>query len=184
VTAPDVQLLLAAPQAPSGFVSPGSVYASNGRWISTTQLNSAVALNNIFPDLTGPQNAAGQVDYQCLFVFNTDDTDTIANVFAWIPTSSVVGAVEWAVGADTTPVSAFNATVTPQAGFISSPTIAPTTVTNFIDSVTEPSEGAALSSLPPGHVAAFWIRRTAVNSPATTDPPAGFNIQVSFDVVT
>lgn len=182
MTAPVVTLLLAAPQAPSGFVSPGSVYNSNGRWASTTQIDASVPLNNLFPDLTGPQNAAGQVDYQCLFVFNTDDTDTITNVFAWIPTSSVLGAVEWAVGADTSPVSAFNATVNPQAGFISSPTIAPGTVASFVNPVAQASSGAALSSLAPGHVAAFWIRRTAVNSPAFQG--AGFDIQVTFDVVT
>lgn len=182
MTAPVVQLLLAAPQAAGGYSSPGSIYNSLGRWASTTQLNASTALNNLFPDLTGPQNAAGQVDYQCLFVYNADDTDTITNVHTWIPSASVTGAIEWAVGADTTAASAFNATVTPQAGYISAPTIAPATVSSFVGPVAAAGDGVALPSIGPGEVAAFWVQRTAVNSSAFKG--AGFNVQVTFDVVT
>ena len=177
----DVQILLAAPQAPSGYVSPGSLYNSLGRWMSTTQLNADVSQNNLFPDVTGPQNAAGQVDYQCLFVFNTNSTDTMKNVLAWIPTSSVTGALEWAVAADTTSPSAFNATVTPQAGFITAPTIAPSTVAAFFGPSSASSGGASMPTLAPGMVAALWVRGTAVDSPAFSG--AGFNLQVTFDVM-
>lgn len=175
----EVQLLLAAPQAPSGYASPGSVYNSNGRWASTTQMNEAVALNNLFPDLTGPQNAAGQVDYQCLFAYNTDLTTTLVNVWAWIPSSSVVGAVQWAVGADTTGASSHSATLQ-QAGYITAPTITPGTVTTWYGPSAVASGGAPLPNIAPGCVTAFWVRRTAVNSPAFQG--AGFNIQVTFDV--
>lgn len=177
----EVQLLLAAPQASGGYLSPGTVYNSLGRWASTTQLNAGVPLNNLFPDLTGPQNAAGQVDYQCLFVYNTDTSDTMANVYAWIPSTSVVGSVQWAVGADTTTPSDYNATVSPQAGYITAPTIAPSTVQSWYGAVGQASQGAQLSSIGPGEVAAFWVRRTAVNSQAFSG--AGFGLQVTFDVV-
>lgn len=176
----EVQILLAAPQAAGGYQSPGTVYNSLGRWASTTQLNASVPLNNLFPDLTGPQNAASQVDYQCLFVYNTDSVATLANVYAWVPSTSVTGAVEWAVGADTTVPSAHNATVTPQAGYISAPTIAPATVQSWFGPVGSASSGAAMPSIGPGEVAAFWVRRTAVNSPEFSG--AGFGLQVTFDV--
>lgn len=176
----DVQLLLSAPQAASGYSVPGSIYNSNGRWASTTQLNAAVPLNNLFPDLTGPQNAAGQVDYQCLFVYNTDDVATMTNVIAWIPAASVTGTVEWAVGADTTGATSHNS-ILQQAGLITAPTIAPSTVQGWAGPSAFASGGVQLPVIGPGQVAAAWVRRAAVNSPAFEG--AGFDLQVTFDTI-
>lgn len=176
----EVQLLLAAPQASGGYLSPGSVYNSLGKWVSTTQVNSGVPLNNLFPDLTGPQNAAGQVDYQCVFVSNTDLTSTMVNIWAWIPSGSVTGAVEWAVGADATVPSLLSASASPQAAQITSPTLAPSTVASWYGPAASASGGAPVASIAPGYVAPLWIRRTAVNSPAYSG--AGFNLQITFDV--
>lgn len=176
-----VQLLLAAPQAASGYVTPGSVYNSNGRWASTTQLNQTVTLDNLFPDLAGPQNAAQQVDYQCLFVFNTDETDTMTNVVAWLPQSGLLTeAVDWAVGADTTAASPATATGAAQAGYITSPTLAPSTVSAWKSPSASIAGGAPLPSIEPGQVAALWIRRTAIGYSAGP-VQAGFNLQVTFD---
>jgi hypothetical protein len=175
----EVQLLLAAPQAAQGYATPGSVYNSNGRWASTTQLNATTTLNNLFPDLTGPQNAAEQVDYQALFVYNSDDTDTMTNVWAWLPTSAVAGPLDWAVGADSTGVSSYNSIIQ-QAGYITAPTLAPTTVTTFYGPSSSASGGAQLPSIGPGQVAPIWIRRTANNSAAYAGDT--FNLQITFDV--
>jgi hypothetical protein len=179
MNANEVQLLLAAPAASGGYSAPGSVYNSNGRFCSTTQLNTTVALNNLFPDLTGPQNAALMTDYQCLFVYNTDDTDTMANIWAWIPASSVTGPLQWKVGADDTGVSSYNSGVA-QAGYITSPTIAPATVSTWYSPSASAAGGAQMTSIGPGQVAALWISRTATNSAAFANDT--FNIQVTFDV--
>lgn len=175
------QLLLAAPQAAGGYLSPGSFYNSLGRWASTTQLNAGVPLNNLFPDATGPQNAAGQVDYQCLFVYNSDTAQTMTNITAWIPSSSVTGALQWAVGVDSTNASTYDYTTAPQAGYISSPTIAPATVPTWAGPSAEVNGGLAMNPLAPGMVSAVWIRRTAVGSPAYSG--AGCDLQVTFDVI-
>lgn len=179
----DVQLLLAAPQAAGGYSSPGTVYNSNGRWCSTTQLNSSVTLDNLFPDLTGPQNAASQVDYQCLFVFNTDTDLTLTNVVAWIPASSVLGPVSWAVGVDSTGATAYNADPDSgtQAAYIASPTLAPSTVSAWAGPVSSASSGLSMVSIGPQEVAALWVRRTATNSAAYTG--ATFGLQVTFDTL-
>jgi hypothetical protein len=175
----EVQLLLAAPQAASGYSSPGTVYNSLGKWASTTQVNETVTLNNLFPDTTGPQNAAEMVDYQCLFVYNTDDTSTMTNVYAWVPTSSILGPLEFAVGADSTGVSSYDSGSV-QAGIITQPTLAPGTVSTWYGPSSSASGGAPLGSIGPGQVAAFWVRRTATNSAAYTGDT--FDIQVTFDV--
>jgi hypothetical protein len=178
------QLLLAAPAASGGYTAPGVVYNSLGKFASTTQLNANVPLDNLFPDITGPQNAAQQVDYQCLFFYNTDTTFTLTSVTAWLPSSGIqTSAIDWAVGADTTMPMPFTST-TPQAGFITSPLVAPTTVTSFAPPIAQLPGGVSLGSIAPSHVAAFWIRRTATGSTDASGEPvlAGFNIQVTFDV--
>jgi hypothetical protein len=175
------QLLLAAPQAAGGYLSPASLYNSLGRWLSTTQVNADVPLNNVFPDVTGPQNASQQVDYQCLFVYNPSPSVSLVNVVAWIPSSSVVGALQWAAGADTTVASPYNSTIAPQAGYINSPQVAPSTVTTFVGPSADVSGGAPLNPLAPGMVTALWIRRTAVGSPAFSGARA--DIQVTYDIL-
>lgn len=179
------QLLLAAPAAAGGYAAPGVVYNSLGRYCSTSQLNTEVPLDNFFPDLTGPQNAGLQVDYQALFFYNTDDTFTLTNVSAWLPTTGLqTSAITWAIGADTTLASPYNQSGTPQAGYISSPLIAPSTVSSWHPPISELPGGAPLGSVAPGHVAAFWIRRTATGYIGTAPVVAGFNVQVTFDVTT
>lgn len=176
----DVLILLSAPQAPAGNVSPGSVYNSNGRWCSTTQLDAAVPDGNLFPDLSGPQNAAQQVDYQCLFAANVNTADTAVNVTAWIPQSSVTGLVQWAVAADPAGASPAGQAGTPQAAYITSPTVPPAGTAAWEGPSADVTGGAVLGTLGPGEAAAFWVRRTAVNSPAGT---AQFSLQVTFDAL-
>lgn len=175
------QLLLAAPQAAGGYLSPASLYNSLGRWMSTTQVNSSVTLNNVFPDVTGPQNASDQVDYQCLFVYNPDPSSSMVNVYAWIPSSSVVGALGWAVGADTTVASPYNSSFAPQAGYISSPLVAPSTVTGWAQPSATVAGGVQLNPVAPGMVTAFWVQRTATGSPAFAG--AQCQVLVTFDIL-
>lgn len=187
MTPGDALLLLAAPQAAGGYLSPGSVYNSNGRWCSTTQVNGDVAANSLFPDLTGAQNAAQQVDYQCVFILNSDPGLTMTDVTVWIPASSIqsAGSVNWYVGADSTLPVAHDETTAPQAGYITSPTAGPPpTVTAWYAPVDQLPGGASLSDIPPGHVAAFWVKRegTGYVNPQGQPVTAGFDVQVTFDV--
>lgn len=182
------QLLLSAPNAASGYSAPGTVYNSLGKFMSTTQLNTAVPLDNLFPDMTGAENAAKGTDYQCLFFYNTDTTYTLTGVTAWLPTTGLqTSAITWAVGADPTGPVPYNSS-SPQAGSITSPWVAPT-VTSWvapISAVTTSTPGATLGSVPPGYVAAFWISRTATDyvNPSGGSVLAGFNLQVIFDWTT
>lgn len=176
----DVQLLLSAPQASSGYSAPGSVYNSLGKWLSTTQLNADVPLNNLFPDTTGSQNAQGMVDYQCVFVFNSNAVTTLTNVYAWIPSSSVLGPLAWAIAADTTGATSYNSVIQ-QAGVITSPTLEPSTVSTWFTPSATAAGGAQLPTIGPGQAAAFWVRRTASNSAAYQGDT--FDLQVTFDTL-
>jgi hypothetical protein len=178
VIAADVQYLLAAPSASAGYVNAGSVYNSNGLFCSTTQVDLAVSQNNFFPDLTGPQNAAMQVDYQCVFVYNSNTTDTMFTSQVWIPSPTVTSAsVNWAFGADPTGVTSATST-SPQAVLVSSPYVAPSGVTSWSIPSSTVSGSILVGSIGPRQVCPIWIRRSATGNPGNSS----FNLQVTFQV--
>lgn len=175
----EVQYLLSAPNADSGYSTPGSVYNSNGMYCSTTQVNLSTVLNNLFPDLTGPQNAAQQVDYQCVFVYNSDDTDTMISPVVWIPASSVTSScITWAYALDPTGVSNYNSG-SQQALQISSPYVAPAGISSYSAPSATVSGGLEAGNIGPGQVLPVWIRRTATGNPGTSQ----FNFQVTFNTI-
>ncbi len=164
--ATDIQYLLSAPNAVGGYLLPGTVYNSNGLYCSTTQVDLSVAKNNVFPDATGPQTAAGQVDYQCVFVYNSNQASTFTGVTMWIPTTSVVSsAVSWAIAADPAGVSPYNQSGA-QAALISSPYVAPTGVLTWVGPSTSIAGGVFVGDIGPLQVYPIWIRRTLVGTPA------------------
>lgn len=178
IVSSDILYYLSAPGASAGNATAGTVGNSLGKYISTTQLSST-PLDNLFPDLTGAQNAASQVDYACVFVLNnTASGNSMLNTVAWIPTSgNIVGATTHAIGVDTTAASA-KASASAQALVIANATTAPTGVTFVAPSATN-SGGVSLGTIAPGYCRAIWIRRTATNSaPLNND---GFTLEVDFD---
>jgi|SRR5581483_6389061 len=182
----DILYYLSAPSASAGFANAGTAGASWGGYISTSQLNSSVTLDNLFNDITGSQNAADQVDYACLFVLNnTSSGNSMLNTVVWVPNSAyVAGGANAAVGADPTGISVKTVTSL-QAVKITSNTVAPAGVSTWIgpqaSAPTAPSYtgGLQIGTVPPGSCFALWIRRTAANSaPVNAD---GLGIQVICD---
>lgn len=162
----DIQYLLAAPNATAGYQLPGTVYNSNGLFASTTQIDLAVPKDNLFPDGTGPQTAAQQVDYQCVFVYNSNTVSTFTGVTMWIPTSSVVSsAINWAIGADPTGVTPYQST-SHQAVLISSPYLAPAGVTTWLGPSSTIAGGVFIGDIGPRQVYPVWVRRTLTGTPA------------------
>lgn len=70
IAASDIKLRLSVP---TGTVGGGSAQplpnASLGKFISTTDI-SGTPLNNLYDDVSGDENAAGTIDYRCMFVYN------------------------------------------------------------------------------------------------------------------
>jgi hypothetical protein len=132
-----------------------------GKYMSTTQVADATA-NNLFPDVTGDENAASQVDYQCLFVHNNHATLAYQNVVVWL-SAEVAGGVSCAISVDTTAASAAGS-ATAQAKQIADKNTAPTSQT--FTSPTSKATGLSIGTLNAGQVRAVWVRRTAANSAA------------------
>src|SRR6185503_14905295 len=128
---------------------------------------------------SGAQNAADQVDYACVFIFNSNQTHSMLNPVAWLPTSLLGpgNTVAFAIGADPTPPSALGSTL-PQAAVIVNPTTAPAGVPAWAAPSSSPG-GVALPNIPASSVQAVWIRRTA-NGAASTN---SVTLDVTFDTL-
>jgi hypothetical protein len=181
IVSTDILYLLAAPGASAGFTVSGTVGNSWGKYCSTTAWSST-PLNNLFPDITGAENAADQVDYACVFILNnTGSGDSMLSPIAWLPNSSFVsGGANVAVALDPTAASSKSSSVA-QAVTISSATSAPAGVSGWAAPSASNSGGISLGTIAPGFVKAVWIRRTATNSaPVNND---GFGLEIDFDTL-
>lgn len=125
-------------------------------------------LNNLFPDTTGAENAASQVDYQCIFLYNANGVNTWIGVVAWISTE-VAGGDSIAIGVDPTASSAVGSAAA-QAVQVANKNTAPAGVA--FSSPTTQASGIAVGDIPAGQVKAIWIRRTAANTSALANDGA------------
>lgn len=159
---------------PGNSTGAGAAGTSLGGFIATTQITDAT-LDNLFPDVTGDENAADNVDYQCFFVHNNHATLTLQNAVVW-QSAEVAGGVNCAIGLDPTAISAL-ASASAQAETIANKNTAPAGVT--FASPTTKAAGLAIGNLGPGQVKAIWVRRTATNSAALNND--GVTVRVEGD---
>lgn len=132
-----------------------------GKFAATSPWAGGVA-NDLFPDITGAQNAASQVDYAGLAILNNNAANTAQGAVAFI-SSEVAGGASIAIGADPTAASA-KGSATAQLVTIASSTTAPAGVT--FSSPTTAAAGVALGNIPVANVKGLWVRRTAANTAA------------------
>lgn len=159
----------------AGNTTTGTAAGSLGKYVSNTVITDA-ALDNLFDDITGDENAAGDIEYRCVFVHNSHPTLALLRAVVWIP-AEVAGGANTAIATDNigpTPVGQSAA----QAAFIADENTAPTSVSVF-SSPTTKSAGLSLGDIPAGGVAAVWIKRTATNSAAQNND--GLTLRVEGD---
>lgn len=116
---------------------------------------TSLTANSVFDDVTGAEEQAGDVEYRCLYLYNSGNVDALAGKL-WLSANTADADTQVAVGLGTSAVSGVEQTVANENA-------APSGVT-----FTEPaSEGAGLSvpTLAAGAHQAFWLRRT-VNASA------------------
>lgn len=174
IVAADILFMLSTTAGAAGnSTAQGNPNASLGKYESTTQLGTA--LNALFDDITGTENATSVVDYRCIFVLNNHATLTAYTLSAYL-SSEVAGGASIALGVDPAAASAKGAAGA-QAAQIANELTAPAAVT--FSSPTTDGAGIALGDLAPGQVRAIWVRRTAANSAAIAAD--GATIGVGFD---
>jgi hypothetical protein len=150
----------------------GDPNASLGKYISTTQL-SGTALNNLFDDISGDENAASEAEYRCFFVHNNHGSLTWQNVVIWL-SAEVSGGAAAAISVDTTAASAIGSS-SAQAKEVANENTAPSSQT--FSSPTTKGTGLSIGNLAAGQCRAVWVRRTAANSAALNNDGVTFQIE-------
>lgn len=170
IIASDILLKLSTTAGSAGNTLAGTVGASLGKYVSTTVV--AGAANDLFPNITGAENAASQVDYACVFVHNAHATLTLTTAKVYV-SAEVPGGASVAIGVDSTAASALGSS-SAQAVTIADETTAPVGPT--FSTPTTTGAALALGNIGPGQVKAFWVRRTASNSAALASDGATFTV--------
>jgi hypothetical protein len=139
-----------------------SVNESLGKYISTTEITDA-ALNNLFDDVSGDENAASDVEYRCIFVHNAHGSLTWQGVVVWLSAEVSNGATA-TIAIDNIAASAIDS-ASAQAALIATETDAPSGVGSFSGPTTK-GTGLALGDIAAGNCRAIWVKRSATNSAA------------------
>ena len=167
----DILLKLSTTTGP-GNSTAGSPNSSLGGFISTTQVTNN-SLHNLFDEISGTENAASESEYRCVFVHNSNATDTFFNVIAFI-SAEVAGGADVAIGVDAVAASAVGATDA-QADDVVDEDTAPSGVA--FTSPTVSANGIDIGDLASGEVRGVWIRRTAANTVALENDGTTLRVQ-------
>jgi len=176
ITATDIHYRGSTTSGSAGnSVAPGAAGTSLGKYIVNADITDA-SLNNLFDDVTGDQNAASQIDYQCMFVYNAHATLTLlAPCVAWL-SAEVAGGVSCAIWPDSTASLAVGS-ASVQALTIASKTTAP--AASSFSAPTTKGTGLTVGAVPATFVKGIWVRRTAANTAAVDSD--GVTIRVEGD---
>jgi hypothetical protein len=170
----DIEYRLSVPSASAGDTNPqADPDSSLGGFMSTTELDHNTPLHNLFDVITGQQNAAEHVDYRCVFVTNTNDTDTLLDAVVWIEDEVAVGA-DIAIALDAAGVVAGDSG-SAQAATIATEVDAPAGAS--FSAPTTKGAGLVVGDLEAGEAVAVWLRRTATNS----DPVAADGVTIRIE---
>ena len=130
---------------------------------------TALTANSLFDDVTGAEETAGDIEYRCVYVYNSGDV-AAQNTVIWLSANTADAQTQIAMGLGSSAVSGTEQT-------IANENTAPTSVT-----FTEPStEGGGLSvgTLNAAAHKAVWLRRTVdAGAGASNDT---FTIAAAFD---
>lgn len=158
----------------AGDTTAGTAGGSLGKYASTTAWAGG-SLNDLYDDITGPENAASTVDYRGLAILNNNGANTLQSAAAYI-SAETAGGASIALGADTTAASA-KGSASAQLVTIANETTAPSGAT--FTSPTTYAAGVSLGNIAVANVKGLWVRRTAANTAALSSD--GFTLAVQGD---
>ena len=175
VTATDILFKLSVKTGAAGNSTAGTPAGSLGKYISTTEM-SGTALNNLFDDISGAENAASATDYRCFFIHNSHATLALQNAVVYLSGGDPAGGATVTIAVDTTAASAVGSAsaqaleatneTAPGAGITGLSYSAPTTA----------GAGLSLGTLNAGQVKAVWVRRAAANTAAVNNETVTFAV--------
>lgn len=167
VDASDIALKYSVAAA-AGNTTAGTAATSLGDQVSTTAIPQSGA-NVWFDDVSAAEATAGDIEYRCAFVHNTDSTDSGVNVQV-ILQADVAGGAAIAIGLDPTAASAVGS-ASAQAVTVADENTAPAGVTFGTGNL-------SVGTLAAGQVKAFWVRRT-ISASQVAVTGDGFTVRIA-----
>lgn len=173
ITAGELLFKLSVTSGAAGNATAGTPAGSLGKYVSTTQL-SGTALNNLFDDVTGAENAAGTTDYRCFFVHNSNTANALTNAVVYLSGGDPAGGSTVTIAVDNIAASALGS-ASAQADLIASETTAPTGVGAFSAPSTI-GTGLSLGTIGIGQVKAVWVKRVTSSAAAVNSETVSFAV--------
>jgi hypothetical protein len=171
IVAGDILTKFSVTTGAAGNSTVGTAAGSLGKYISTTAWAGG-ALNDLFDDITGDENALAESEYRCIFVHNNNAANIYENVVVWI-SAEVAGGANISIAADSTAASPIGQAGV-QALTVANEDTAPAAL-SFTSPVTK-ATGIVLGNIGIANCKAFWIKRTATNSIALSADGVTFSI--------
>jgi hypothetical protein len=175
IVASDISWRYSTTAGAAGNSTAGTAAGSLGKYFSTTAWAGG-ALNDLFDDISGAQNAASQVDYRGLGVLNLNAANIYQNAVIYI-SAETAGGASIAVATDNIAASAIGS-ASAQMAQIANVTTAPSGVSAF-SSPTTAGTGLSLGNIGISQGKGIWVRRTAANTAALSND--GVTLAVSGD---
>lgn len=177
ITSGEILLKYSVKTGSAGNTTSSTAAGSLGTYISTTAWAGSVA-NDLFDDISGAENAASTVDYRCIFVHNSNASNTLQNAVVYL-SAEVSGGAGISIAVDSTASSALGSS-SAQALTATTETAPGGSVTALsYSSPTTAGTGLSLGNIAAGSVKAFWVKRTAANTAALSAD--GVTIAVTGD---
>jgi hypothetical protein len=172
ISSSDIKVKLSTKSGAAGNTETSAPADSLGKYVSTTELVDAT-LHNLFDLVSGAENLDEEAEYRCIFIHNTNGTDTFLNIKIFL-LSQVTGGADVELGIDTTAASAVGSG-TAQALEVADEDTAPVGVT--FSAPADYAAGLDLGDLAPAEVRAVWVKRLTKNSASLTADGATIRIQ-------
>jgi hypothetical protein len=175
IVAGDILFRYSIKTGSAGDSTASAAGTSLGKYVSTTAWAGG-ALNDLYDDISGSENAASTVDYRGIFILNNNGANTYQNAVVYL-SAETAGGASIALATDNVAASA-KASASAQGAEIANETTAPTPVSAF-SSPTTAGTGLTMGNIPVAQVKQFWTRRTAANTAALSAD--GVTVAVSGD---
>lgn len=151
----------------AGNSTASSATNSLGKYISTTEFTAGT--NTLYDDISGAENLADTVDYRCVFIHNSNGSNTLVGTKVWV-SAETGGGASVAIAIDTTAASALGS-ASAQALEAATETAPGGSITGLSYSTpTTLAAGLTLGDLTTAAPCrAFWVRRTAAHTTALSN---------------
>lgn len=171
----DLKLRFSVKTGGGGDTTAGTAAGSLGKYMSTTEITDS-SLHSVFGLVDADENAAEEVVYRGIFLYNSHATDSYSDVVVWL-TDAVAGGADIAIAVDGVAASIHDFE-TAQGDEIANENTAPSG--ESFSAPASKAAGLSLGTLTAGQCRQIWVRQTALNGAAVTND--GVSIQFEGDI--